>query len=35
MVRILWAVRQASSNPNVRIEELFGLDPDSPDIWSD
>jgi hypothetical protein len=35
MVRILWAVRQASSNPNVRIEELFDLDPESPDIWSD
>ena len=35
MVRILWAVRFASSNPLVRIEELFDLDPDNPDNWID
>jgi len=35
MVRILWAVRVASGNPNVHIEELFDLDPDNPDNWED
>ena len=35
MVRILWAVRRASDNSNVRIEELFDLDPENPDNWQD
>jgi hypothetical protein len=35
MVRILWAVREASDNQNVRIEELFNLDPASDEIWQD
>ena len=35
MVRILWAVRQASGNPTVHIEELFSLDPESPENWLD
>ena len=35
MVRILWAVRHASHNPHVRIEELFDLDPDNADNWRD
>lgn len=35
MVRILWAVREASDNPGVRIEELFNLDPANEEIWQD
>lgn len=35
MVRILWAVREASGNPEVRIEELFDLDPENADVWLD
>jgi hypothetical protein len=34
MVRILWAVRAASDNPRVRIEEIFDLDPDNEENWS-
>jgi hypothetical protein len=37
MVRIMWAVRELlrelSDDPNVQIEELFGLDPQNPDNW--
>jgi len=33
MVRVLWAVRTASGNPNVKMEELFDLDPDNEDNW--
>ena len=33
MVRILWAVRMASANPNVQMEEFFDLDPDNEDNW--
>ena len=35
MVRVLWAVRMASDNPDVRIDELFDLDPDSEENWRD
>ena len=40
MVRILWAVRMAavrmaSGDPNVRIDELFDLDPENPNNWID
>jgi len=35
MVRILWAVREASGNPQVRIEELFNLDPQNGANWQD
>lgn len=35
MVRILWAVRATSGDPNVRIEEIFDLDPDTEMIWLD
>lgn len=35
MARILWAVREASGDPAVRIEELFDLDPESAEIWLD
>ena len=33
MVRILWAVREVSGDPDVRIEDLFDLDPGNPDNW--
>jgi hypothetical protein len=35
MVRLLWAVRAVSHNPDLRIEELFELDPESDEIWRD
>lgn len=35
MVRILWAVRTASGNPTVRMDELFDLDPENEDNWRD
>jgi hypothetical protein len=35
MVRILWAARQASQDPTLRIEELFDLDPDNDANWRD
>lgn len=35
MVRILWAVRTASGNPAVRMDELFDLDPENEDNWRD
>jgi hypothetical protein len=33
MIRILWAVRVVSENDNVRIEELFDLDPVNTENW--
>lgn len=35
MVRVLWAVRAACGNPNVRIDELFDLNPDNDCNWRD
>lgn len=35
MVRVLWAVREASSNSRVRIEDLFDLDPEHESNWED
>ena len=35
MVRILWAVRAASENPQIRMDELFDLDPDNVENWRD
>jgi hypothetical protein len=35
MVRILWAIREASQNQSVRIEELFDLDPENEANWRD
>jgi hypothetical protein len=35
MVRVLWAVREASRNSRVRIDELFDLDPDHESNWED
>lgn len=33
MVRVLWAVRIASHNPDVKIDELFDLDPANEENW--
>jgi hypothetical protein len=33
MVRVLWAVREASGNDRVRMDELFDLDPDNEANW--
>lgn len=35
MVRILWAVREASNRPDVSLEEIFDLNPASDEIWRD
>ena len=35
MVRILWAVRLVSNNPDVCMEELFDLDPENAENWRD
>ena len=35
MVRILWAVREVSANPNIEIEELFDLNPENDENWHD
>lgn len=35
MVRLLWAVREATNDPTVRIDELFDFDPDNAVNWSD
>jgi hypothetical protein len=35
MVRILWAVREVSGNSEIRVEQLFDLDPASDDNWRD
>lgn len=35
MVRILWAVRAASENDRVEINELFDLDPANDANWQD
>lgn len=35
MVRILWAVREVSNNPTVRLEELFDLVPEHEETWQD
>jgi hypothetical protein len=35
MVRVLWAVRTATGNLDVRIEELFDLDPENSENWRD
>lgn len=34
-VRILWAVREAANDPSIGIDELFDLDPASPELWED
>jgi hypothetical protein len=35
MVRILWAIREVTDDQNIRIEELFCLDPGDAEIWKD
>ena len=35
MVRVLGAVRTVSGNPDVRMEELFDLDPANPENWKE
>jgi hypothetical protein len=35
MVRILWAVREASLDGSVRMDELFDLDPRNEGNWCD
>ena len=35
MVRLLWAVRIASNDPSLSIEQLFDLDPDNEENWTD
>jgi hypothetical protein len=35
MVRILWALRIASGNPHLRMDEIFDLDPNNDDNWRD
>jgi hypothetical protein len=35
MVRLLWAVRVASNDPSLTIEQLFDLDPDNEKNWND
>lgn len=35
MVRLLWAVRVASNDPNITIEQLFDFDPENEDNWRD
>ena len=35
MVRLLWAVRTASNDPTLTIEQLFDLDPNNAENWND
>ncbi len=35
MVRVLWAVRQITGDADLRIEELFDLDPEHDHNWDD
>ncbi|HJQ36233.1 MAG TPA: hypothetical protein VKB93_03750 [Thermoanaerobaculia bacterium] len=35
MVRILWGVREAASDPDIQVHDLFDLDPNNPDNWMD
>ncbi|HWW61539.1 MAG TPA: hypothetical protein VN181_09240 [Thermoanaerobaculia bacterium] len=35
MVRILGAVRKLAKDTDIRMEELFDLDPDNPENWSE
>ena len=33
MVRILWAVRELANDENIKIEDLFDLDPANAENW--
>jgi hypothetical protein len=35
MVRLLWAVREATNDPTVKIDELFDFDPGNEANWND
>ena len=35
MVRILWAAREVSNDREVRLADLFDVDPHSDEIWED
>lgn len=35
MVRLLWAVREAARDPDIRMEDIVDLNPDNPANWSD
>ena len=35
MVRLLWAVRVASNDPTLTMDQLFDLDPDNEENWND
>ena len=35
MVRILWGVQEAANDRTIQIGDLFDLDPDNPENWSD
>jgi hypothetical protein len=34
MVRVLWAVREAASDPTIRMDEIFDLDPTNEANWN-
>jgi len=34
-VRLLWAVREITGEPGIRIEDIVDLDPNNPAIWED
>lgn len=33
MVWILWAVREVSRDPSIRIDQLFDFNPENPENW--
>jgi len=33
MVRVLWAVRELTNDPTIRIEDIFDFDPANPANW--
>jgi hypothetical protein len=35
LVRILWAVRELTRNPEISVEDIIDLDPENPENWSD
>ena len=35
MVRLLWAVREITNDPTIRMEDIVDLDPDNPANWED
>jgi hypothetical protein len=35
MIQILWAVREAAEDADVRLQDLFNIDPSDPENWQD